>query len=62
MPPISDLQYCIKYQDSFPNDHKTAVNFFACAMDTNAEFWAETAEHFAAINKCKIAAINILER
>lgn len=61
MPPITDLQYCLKYQDNFPLDKKTAVNFFACAIDTNAEYWAKTNEELQAINKCKIAAINILE-
>ena len=60
MPPITYLQYCLKYQDNFPSDKKTAVNFFSCAIDTNAKFWAKTDEELLAINKCTIAAITIL--
>ncbi len=58
--PKDYLGYCIKYQDSFPDDFKTAINFIELAWAEKAKNQAETQSDFDAIAKCLIAAISII--
>ena len=56
----NDLEYCMEYQDKFPNDLKTAINFMGCRFVERATFLARTNEHFEAIRKCTLAAQKLI--
>ncbi len=60
--PKDYLGYCIKYQDSFPDDFKTAINFIELKWEEKAKNQAETQSDFNAIAKCSIASGLIIGR
>jgi hypothetical protein len=56
----SELNYCLQFANSFPQEVKTARNFINCRFPQRAMRVATTEQHYDAILKAHLEALKVL--